>query len=363
MYRLLRFLLFLLPAEAAHHLGIGCLKILSRFPGLCSKLRHRALGAGGVDLSTTVAGIRFPNPVCLAAGFDKDAVAIPGLFALGFGGVEVGTLTPRPQPGNEKPRIFRIPEQQALINRLGFNNGGVKAGAERVRALAFRPAPVGINIGKNKDTPLEQAEADYLACIDAVAGCADYVVINASSPNTPGLRALQEPERLLQLVQSVKQRLASVSSKPLFLKIAPDLEPEAIDEIVDVALQCRLDGLIATNTTVQRPFEHPASRQSGGLSGLPLKSMSTQVVARAYARAAGRLPIIGVGGIFSAEDAYEKIRAGASLVQVYTGFIYGGPDMPKALVSGLARLLARDGFSRVSDAVGADARPAASTSA
>jgi dihydroorotate dehydrogenase len=359
VYRLVRALLFLLPAEAAHDLGIFALRILGAFGPLCRWLRRRAQ-PGGDRLSVQLGPLRFPNPIGLAAGLDKNAVAIRGLYALGFGAVEVGTLTPRPQPGNPKPRLFRLPEHAALINRMGFNNRGVQPAAGRLRALGERPAPLGVNVGKNKDTPLEQAADDYLACVEALGPLGDYVVLNASSPNTPGLRKLQEPEQLSALLTRVRDRLHQVApGKPLFLKIAPDLSMEAVDELVDVALACRVDGLIATNTTVERPFEHPLAKEAGGLSGRPVRDRSTAVLRRAFQRSGGKLPLIGVGGVFTAEDAYEKIRAGASVVQVYTGFIYEGPGMVRRLLSGLDALLQRDGFARLSDAIGADASPAA----
>lgn len=355
MYRAFRSLLFLLPPEWAHHLGMLSLQLLGMFVGLRRWMRERATRTE-VDLSTTVAGLRFPSCVGLAAGLDKDAEAIEGLFALGFGAVEVGTLTPRPQPGNPRPRLFRLPSHRALINRMGFNNHGAAQAAARLRELEWRPGPVGVNVGKNKDTPLEQATDDYLACVEALAPLGDYVVINASSPNTPGLRALQAPEALSTLLRSIRARVPA--GKPLFLKIAPDLEPEAVDAIVDVAMAAGADGLIATNTTVARPFDHPRAREAGGLSGPPVKDASTAVIRRAYQRSGGRLPIIGVGGITTADDAWEKLRAGASLVQVYTGFIYEGPGMVPALLSGLAAKLKASGYGAISDVVGMDAREA-----
>ncbi len=344
MYRLLRPLLFLLPPETAHAVAVAGLRALGGMPWLL-----RALRAGTPELPVTVAGLRFPNPVGLAAGFDKDAVAAAGLFGLGFGFVEIGTVTPRPQPGNPRPRLFRFPEQQALVNRLGFNNAGAGAAARRLARLRFRPAPLGVNVGKNRDTPLDDAAADYLTCVDALGPAADYVVVNASSPNTPGLRALQEPERLAALLASVRAR----TDRPLFLKLAPDLDPEAIDAAVDVAAHHGAAGIIATNTTITRPGVETA--EAGGLSGAPLRPLATAVIRRAYRRAAGRLAIVGVGGIFSAEDAYAHLRAGASLVQIYTGFVYEGPFAVRKIVHGLRRLLARDGLGSVEDAVGLDA--------
>lgn len=357
MYRLLRPLVFLLPAETAHRLGLWLLAVLGQLAGPCRWLRRRALS--GIDLPTRVAGLEFPNPIGLAAGMDKDAEAIGGLFALGFGSVEIGTVTPRPQPGNPPPRLFRLPEQGALINRMGFNNRGVVHAAARLRALGWRPGPIGLNVGKNRDTPLERAAEDYVACVDAAAPLADYVAVNASSPNTPGLRKLQEPEALEALLRAVRRRLDEVAPrKPLFLKIAPDLGPEAVDAIVDVALSCGVDGLIATNTTLERPLQHPLAGEAGGLSGAPLRELSTRTIRRAYARSGGKLPIIGVGGVASGADAYEKIRAGASLVQLYTGLVFEGPPLVRRVLRELERLLARDGFRAVAEAVGADARSA-----
>lgn len=360
MYRLLRTLLFLLPAESAHRLGMRALALLSGLGETCAALRRRALAplrASKVNLSTRCAGLSFEHPIALAAGLDKDAEAVAGLFGLGFAAVEVGTLTPRPQPGNPAPRMFRIPEQGALINRLGFNNRGAKAAAERLRALPWRPAPLGVNLGKNKDTPLERALDDYLDCVDALGALGDYVVVNASSPNTPGLRQLQEPEALERLLRAVRGRLDQVAPKtPLFLKIAPDLAAEAVDAITDVAIACGIQGLIATNTTLTRPFEHALAKESGGLSGRPLRDMSTQVLRRAYSRGKGKLAFIGVGGVLDAEDVYAKLRAGASLVQLYTGFIYGGPSTVRTLLRGLAERLERDGFTSVEEAIGADLR-------
>jgi dihydroorotate dehydrogenase len=358
MYRFLRSILFLFPAETAHHLGIFSLSLLGRFLGLCRSLRARALRAvGGVDLRVKVGGLELEHPIALAAGLDKDAVAVQGLFAVGFSAVEVGTLTPLPQPGNPKPRLFRLPEHSALINRMGFNNKGALEAQHRLRELQWRPGPVGANIGKNKITPLEHATDDYLRCVDQLALFADYVVINASSPNTPGLRQLQEPEQLATLLGSVRARMNEVArGKPLFLKIAPDLGAEAVDAIVDVAMAARLDGIIATNTTITRPVEHPLAKEAGGLSGRPVEDLATAVVSRAYARAAGRLAIIGVGGIFNAKDAYAKIRAGASAVQLYTGFIYEGPGAVGRILEELTALLKQDGFRSVTEAVGADHR-------
>ncbi len=351
LWRLARPALFALDAEAAHHAGLWALSIFEGAPGLARLARARA-GADRPSLATEVGAVRFPNCVGLAAGLDKNAEAVTGLFALGFGAVELGTVTPRAQSGNPLPRLFRIPPEQALINRMGFNNDGAPAIAARLRELAWRPAPVGVNLGKNKDTPLADATGDYLLGIERCKDVADYLVINLSSPNTPGLRTLQEPRVLEGLLRASRD---AAGDKPLWLKIAPDLTDEAVDAAVDVAIACGLDALVATNTTLQRPFFHPLSGEAGGLSGAPVKRRSTQVVARAFRRAAGRLPIVGVGGIFTGADAWEKIRAGASLVQLYTGFIYGGPGTVKAVLDGLEQAMAAAGITRLADAIGADA--------
>jgi len=357
MYGLTRSLLFQLSAERAHRLGMRGLHYLGRSRDLCESLREKALEGAAPGLAVEVAGLRFAHPVALAAGLDKDAEAVDGLFACGFSAVEIGTLTPRPQPGNPSPRLFRLPEHRAIINRMGFNNHGAAEAAARLKLLAWRPGPLGVNIGKNKDTPLERAVDDYVACVDTLAPLGDYVVVNASSPNTPGLRTLQEPEQLAQLLGAVQERLATVApGKPLFLKIAPDLAPEAVDEVVDVARASKLAGLIATNTTLARPFEHPLAKEAGGLSGAPVREPANAVIRRAWLRSGGALPIIGVGGVFTAQDVYEKLRAGASVVQVYTGFIYEGPGMVGHILPALATLLARDGYKQVRDVIGAEHR-------
>lgn len=352
MYRsVLRPLLFRLDAEVAHQVGMWGLSLAEIAPGVAKLMRRRA-NPERSTLKVKLAGLDFPNPVGLAAGLDKNAEAIVGLFALGFGSVEVGTVTPRPQPGNPKPRLFRLPEHQALINRLGFNNEGMNAMAGRLRELEWRPAPVGVNIGKNKDTPLESAVDDYVACAEGLSPLADYVAVNLSSPNTPGLRQLQEPEALASLLSAVRTR---VKGRPLFLKIAPDLGDEAIDAVVDVARDCGTDGLICTNTTITRPVEHALAGETGGLSGRPLFARSTEVVRRAFRRTGGALPVIGVGGIFDGEDAWRKICAGASLVQVYSGFIYRGPELVTEILGTLETKLSELGLDSISKAVGRDA--------
>jgi dihydroorotate dehydrogenase len=324
-----------------------------------SLLRKRLLvhdPALEVTLGEGTESITFPNPVGLAAGFDKNAQALRGLEALGFGFLEAGTITPLAQPGNPKPRIFRIPESQALVNRLGFNNLGV-AGVKARLSRGRKPGvPLGFNIGKNKATPLEQASDDYVKCVEAFYPWADFFVVNVSSPNTPGLRSLQAPEemeRLLLAVSAKADTLARQQSRPrplLFVKVSPD--EDFGESIVETAVRNRFAGIVATNTTRSREGMPASAPTDGGASGAPLRARSTEHVRRLYHAAAGRLAIIGVGGIFSAEDAYEKIRAGASLVEIYTGFIYKGMILPRDINRGLLNLLKRDGFRSVNEAVG-----------
>ncbi len=354
LWRLVRFVLFRFDPEWIHHLTGRLLRLVR--PWTAHRLRPRS----PPSLRTSCLGLEMENPIGLAAGFDKGDVNASGLFALGFGHVEIGTITPRPQAGNPRPRLFRLPEHRAILNRMGFNNDGAEAVAQRMASLlpGARLGAIGVNVGKNKDTPNERAEEDYVACIERLQPCADYLVVNLSSPNTPGLRALQDREPLERLLRACVARTRP-AKRPLLVKLAPDLAPEALDEAVDVAFASGADGIIATNTTVQRPGgvdRHPLARETGGLSGAPLEPMATAAVRRIYARTRGRIPVIGVGGVMSAEDVYAKIRAGASLVQTYTGLVYGGPGFVRQVLRRLPALLARDGFARVSDAVGADHR-------
>jgi dihydroorotate dehydrogenase len=353
---LLQPLLFRLDPERAHHLTLRLLQRLAQMPFLlklwqcCRPLEHAAL-------QMQVAGVHFPNPVGLAAGFDKSAVAAPAFPAFGFGFVEVGTVTPRSQVGNPLPRLFRVPADEAVINRMGFNNDGATAVARRLQ-LSPRRTPIGVNLGKNADTPLEQALNDYRAGLEQLFDVGSYVVVNVSSPNTPGLRTLQSSaniRRLLDGVQDCNQTLArarQVQPRPLFVKIAPDLQPDELDGIVDAVRTCAFDGIVATNTTTDRTGLTTAIAEPGGLSGRPLRQRSTEVIRQVYRRAQGHISLIGVGGIFSAEDAYEKICAGATLVQLYTGLIYRGPSLPHRINIGLLHLLQRDGLTHLSQAVG-----------
>ena len=337
LYALAKRILFFLPAERAHELGFACLRLLFALPLVGRALARRLRPARPVR----ALGLVFPGPLGLAAGFDKDARGVDALLGIGFGFVEVGTLTPRPQPGNPRPRMFRLPRDRALVNRLGFNNGGVDGAVPRLRRP--RRAPVGVNIGKNKDTPDERAVDDYAAAARAVAAVADYVVVNVSSPNTPGLRALQAADALRPILTAVRAALDAASPDrrvPLLCKIAPDLSDDELDAIADLAVALGLDGLVATNTTVARTglatdATTVARLGAGGLSGAPLKARSLEVLRRLRARAGTKLALVSVGGIEDAADARARLAAGADLLQVYTAFIYGGPLLPWRIQRGL----------------------------
>lgn len=334
-------LLFRLDAERAHHFVFDNLRRAHRLPGVPQMLRG-LYGDRHPGSEREVFGLKFPNPVGLAAGFDKNAALTDELADLGFGFVEIGTVTPRPQPGNPAPRLFRLPQDEALINRMGFNNDGAAAVAARLRLRRNHRLVIGGNIGKNKDTPNEEAAADYVAAFEALAEVVDYFVVNVSSPNTPGLRALQDRAPLIDLLQQVQARnQARPVPRPLLLKIAPDLSDAQLDDILEIATETQLSGLVATNTTVARePLRtdaaHVASLGAGGLSGKPLRARATEVIRYLHAGSGGKLPIIGAGGIHSAEDALEKLAAGASLVQLYTGFIYEGPGLVREINKQLA---------------------------
>ena len=325
-------LLFNLDAERAHHLVFDNLRRAARLPGTKSLLRG-LYDYQHPNLAREVFGLKFPNPVGLAAGFDKNAALTEELATLGFGFVEIGTVTPRPQPGNPQPRLFRLPKDEALVNRMGFNNDGATVVAARLAGRRNKQLIIGGNIGKNKDTPNEHAAADYVACFDALAEVVDYFVVNVSSPNTPNLRQLQEKKPLIQLLQQVQERnLSRPSPRPLLLKIAPDLTDSQLDDILEIAHETKLSGLVATNTTISREGLHTDAAQvaalgAGGLSGRPLRARATEVIRYLHQKSDGGLPIIGSGGIHSAADAQEKLGAGASLIQLYTGFIYEGPGL------------------------------------
>ena len=336
LYRAVRPLLFALDPERAHGLSLKSLDVLARL-GAASLAATRA-----PRVPVRVMGLDFPNPVGLAAGLDKDGRHIDGLAALGFGFLEVGAVTPRPQPGNPRPRLFRLPEAQALVNRLGFNNRGVDTLVENIRRARYRGV-LGVNIGKNFDTPNERAADDYLACLRKVYAHASFVTANVSSPNTKDLRALQDPDgldALLVALTAERDRLAKQHGRrvPLAVKIAPDLDESGIETIADRVAARGIDAVIATNTTVSREgVEHlPTSREPGGLSGAPLKALATAVVAKLRRALPARVAVIGVGGIASAADAREKLDAGANLVQLYTALVYRGPGLVGEIVRGLA---------------------------
>lgn len=323
--------------EIAHHRTIGALSTLNALPGVAADLRRLL----AVEAPRTVFGLRFPNLVGLAAGMDKDGVALPGWAALGFGHVEVGTVTWHPQPGNPRPRLYRLPASEALINRMGFNNSGARALAERLRTGPTLPMPLGISIGKSKITPVAEAVEDYRASLRALYPYGDYFAVNVSSPNTPGLRGLQDrallDELLGELTAEARALAYGAQAKPLLVKIAPDLDDAAIGEVIEVCAARSVAGVIATNTTLSRdglaPADVATGAQAGGLSGRPLARRAREVVAFVHRESAGRLPVIGVGGIAEPEDGLRMLDAGASLVQVYTGFIYAGPG----LVRGISR--------------------------
>ena len=346
-YQLIRPLFFALDAERAHHLSIALLRMMP--------LPHPS--AADPALAQTVAGISFPNPVGLAAGYDKEGLVAHKMHGLGFGFAELGTLTPMPQTGNPQPRLFRLVEDRAVINRMGFNNGGLAAAAERV-AKRRKPAGrgtgpvIGINIGANKDAA--DRIADYVTGVTCMAPLANYLTVNISSPNTPGLRALQDRAALDQLLGAV-MAARGADRTPIFLKVAPDLEPADVEDIAAACLDHRVDALIVSNTTISRPPLRSAERQeSGGLSGAPLTDLSLQRLKDFRAVLGNRLPLIGVGGIGNAEQAYARLRAGASLVQLYSALVYEGPYLARRINAGLKQLMARDGFGHISEVIGID---------
>ncbi len=337
MYDFLRPLLFKLDAETAHRLTLYGLDVAQR-SGLA-----RWVAEPPAELPVSVFGITFPNPVGLAAGLDKNAGHLDALAALGFGFIEVGTVTPLPQPGNDRPRMFRLAQHEAIINRLGFNNGGVDALVRNVQASAYRGV-LGINIGKNKDTPNEKAVNDYLTCLHKVYAHASYIAVNISSPNTQGLRELQQEATLykfISILRAAQERLGSQagSRKPMLLKIAPDLTEAELDAIADVLLCTGIDGVICSNTTIDHAAvaDDPRGGEAGGLSGKPLFARSTAVLAGMHARLQGRIPLVGVGGILDGSDAAEKLDAGAALVQIYSGLIYRGPQLVGECVNEIRR--------------------------
>jgi dihydroorotate dehydrogenase len=387
MYKLLRRLLFCFPTESVHYFSMNMMKMGCSFGGIRKSISSR-FTPDKSGLAKELFGLRFKNPVGLAAGFDKNALYLTELETLGFGYVEIGTVTPKPQAGNDKPRLFRLPKDKALINRMGFNNDGVQVVAQRLKEWrekqsAIGPASkreqsanfnaqahansgsaansnarspftidhsrliIGGNIGKNKVTPNEDAWKDYEICFRALFDCVDYFVVNVSSPNTPGLRELQEKDslrKILSHLQTINQQESGADTdkkpKPILLKIAPDLTPQQIDDVIDLAMEIKLDGLVATNTTISREQLHTTGEElkaigAGGLSGAPVRQRSTEIVKYIHQKTKGQLPIIASGGIFTAADAKEKLAAGAALVQVWTGFVYEGPSIVKNICDGL----------------------------
>lgn len=346
IYRLLRPFLFMLDAEQAHGLAIHALQAMPR----------RAPASSPPGLATQVAGISFPNPLGMAAGFDKDGKAPDALLGLGFGFAEVGSITPLPQGGNPKPRLFRLEEDRAVINRMGFNNDGAKAAAARLAARNGQGkgggGVLGVNIGANKDS--QDRIADYATMARAMAPYASYLAVNVSSPNTPGLRALQDEAALAALLDAVLEARGP-AGPPIFLKVAPDLETADIDAIARIAIDKRLGALIVSNTTISRPpLRSRHAGEAGGLSGAPLRDLAQQRLSDFRKATGGAVPLIGVGGIASAEDAWARIRAGASLVQLYSAMIYEGPALAKRIIAGLERLMTREGFVSIAEAVGSE---------
>lgn len=366
LYRsIIRPILFRLPSETAHEFGLKTLSIgfAPKFVKTIASKKLSSSPFGPIERF----GLKFANPVGVAAGFDKNGVVANALEALGFGFVEVGTVTFHPQHGNPKPRLFRLPKDKALINRAGFNNEGAAALAEKLKQS--RPNCVlGINIGKSKIVELEKAAEDYLANFDIIYPHADYIAINVSSPNTPNLRELQKADALAALLDALQKRNQELAVKfgrdnpiPLLVKIAPDVEQKDLEEIVGVVVDKKLSGIIATNTTVRREGLHSTAKEieacgAGGLSGAPLKKHSTEIISAIYHLTKGSLPIVGVGGIFTAEDAFEKICAGASLVQIYTGMIYEGPAIAKRINEGLFEIFNKHGIKTFDEAVGVSSK-------
>lgn len=343
LFRLVRSAIFALDPETGHRLALRAL----------ATLPPRGPAPGG-PLAVEVAGLPFPNPVGVAAGFDKDAEVPDALLGLGFGFTEVGSITPLPQAGNPKPRLFRLVEDQAVINRMGFNNGGGEAALARLRARTGRPGVVGVNIGANKDSA--DRIADYAVMARMMAPLASYLCVNISSPNTPGLRALQDESALTGLLDAViAARDETGSTAPIFLKVAPDLEPADIDAIARIAIDKRLGALVVSNTTISRPtLRSYHAGETGGLSGAPLRELATQRLRDFRKATGGAVPLVGVGGIATAEHAWERIRAGASLVQLYSAMVYEGPGLGARIVRGLETLMRRDGFTSIAEAVGSE---------
>jgi dihydroorotate dehydrogenase len=355
LYRLLLRLMFRVPPEQIHHLVFGLIRLATALSPV-RNLLARLSSVHDPILRSTVFGVDFPAPLGLAAGFDKDAAGVNAWGSLGFGYAEVGTVTAQAQPGNPQPRLFRLPADHALVNRMGFNNHGAGVAANNLRKRQSA-IPIGANIGKTKVVPAEQAPEDYLASARLLGPLADFIVVNVSSPNTPGLRDLQAVESLRPLLEAV----LSAVHVPVLVKIAPDLSNEDIDAVADLAVELKLAGIVATNTTIKRtglntPDAEVEAIGAGGLSGTPLADRSLEVLRRLYARVGGEIALISVGGVESVDQAWQRIQAGASLIQGYTGFIYGGPLWARRIHKGIARKLREGGYSSLAEAVGSETR-------
>ncbi len=356
MYRFSIWLLYgiIRDPEAVHRLARVFIGFLGIRP--VSSLTRLLTHVSSSRLEQEVMGLTFRNPVGLAGGLAKDKLVLAGLESLGFGFIEIGTFTREPQDGNPKPRLFRYTREKALVNRMGFNNAGVESLKSELSSMGRMAVPLGISIGKSKNTELAKAPEEYTASLSVLYPYGDYFAVNVSSPNTPGLRKLQDADQLEKILSALNSyRDGQQEKKPILVKISPDLTFEAIDELLAVCERKRVDGIIATNTTIERKVTVESISEAGGLSGLPLRDVSTEII-RYIRRKAPRIPIIGVGGIFSAADAYEKIRAGASLIQIYTGFVYEGPFLVHRINAGLIDLLERDGYKNIKDAIGSRAR-------
>jgi len=360
---ILKPIFFKMDPETAHHIVVDGLEMAGKLPGVNSVL-HAMYGVGSSpELETELFGLTFPHPVGLAAGLDKNGTSTDGFSSIGFGFAEVGTVTPKGQSGNEQPRLFRLPPDEALINRMGFNNKGTTAMAEKLSHRKINRIPIAVNIGKNKVTPNELAHEDYQACIRDLYSYGDFFVVNISSPNTPDLRALQHGDELRTLLGAVIEEMdtqakrSQSARKPVLVKIAPDMTDEQLELTVETIAASGVSGIIATNTTLSRDgLQHANASETGGLSGKPLRERSTAIIRKIYKQTNGTLPIIGSGGIFTAQDAYDKIRAGASMVEIYTALIYKGPGVLRELTNGLKECLRKDGYNHISQAVGAEHR-------
>ncbi|HVU09316.1 MAG TPA: quinone-dependent dihydroorotate dehydrogenase [Verrucomicrobiae bacterium] len=354
----IRPLLFAQDAERAHDFALNLLAQASRDELICDSIGNFFAAA---ELPVELFGLKFPNPIGIAAGMDKFAVAVPVWEKLGFGFCELGGVTWHAQPGNPQPRMFRTFAENAIVNRMGFNNPGAEIFAQKLlkwkNSGQWPESPVGVNLGKSKNAPLEKAAEDYANSFRVLRELADFFVVNVSSPNTPNLRQLQDKSALDEILAAIQRNQIPNSSKPVLIKIAPDLSFEAIDEILELTGARNISGIVATNTTITRPHTTNSQAQkiyseTGGLSGQPLRARSTEITRHIFRQTNGKLPIIGVGGIFSADDAWEKICAGASLIQIYTGLIYEGPDLAKKIVAGLIQKLKNEGMKNLSNAVG-----------